>query len=66
MKCLVVTAHPLPASLCMTLTDRVVARLRATGHDVVLEDLYAENFDPVLTTGEKESYYSDAYDATRV
>jgi len=50
----------------MTLTDRVVARLRATGHDVVLEDLYAENFDPVLTTGEKESYYSDAYDATRV
>lgn len=66
MKCMVVTAHPLSASLCRTLTDRVVAQLQATGHDVVLEDLYADNFDPVLTAGERESYYSDAYDATQV
>jgi len=27
----------------MALTDRVVAQLRATGHEVVLEDLYAES-----------------------
>jgi len=66
MKCLIVTAHPLPDSLCMTLTNRVVERLQADGHDVVLEDLYAQNFTPALTTGERESYYSPAYDASRV
>jgi len=66
MKCMVVTAHPLPASLCRTLTDRVAILLQTSGHDVVLEDLYAENFDPALTAGERKSYYSNAYNATRV
>jgi len=66
MKCLVVTAHPLPESLCLALTDRVTAQLQAAGHDVLLEDLYAQNFDPALIPRERESYYSDTYDATRV
>ncbi len=42
MQCMVVTAHPLPASLCMALADQAVTQLQTTGHDVVLEDLYVE------------------------
>ncbi len=66
MKCLVVTAHPLPASLCMTLAHRVVAQLQAAGHDVFLENLYAQNFNPTLTPRERETYYDGPYDAARV
>ena len=66
MNCLVVAAHPLPDSLCMTLTDRVVAQLEAAGHTVVLEDLCGANFDPCLSVAERASYYSSAYDAARV
>jgi len=36
------------------------------GHKVTLEDLYAENFDPVLTVAERKSYYSGAYDSSTV
>lgn len=66
MNCLVVAAHPLPDSLCMTLTDRVVAQLKDAGHTVVLEDLCAAKFDPCLSAAERTSYYSPAYDAARV
>jgi putative NADPH-quinone reductase len=35
-------------------------------HEVVLEDLYAENYDPVLTVAERESYYSSTYDSSNI
>jgi putative NADPH-quinone reductase len=35
-------------------------------HEVTVEDLYAEKFDPVLTIDERKSYYSDSYDTSRV
>lgn len=66
MNCLVVAAHPLPESLCMALTQRVVNQLKAAGHTVVLEDLCADNFDPCLSSAERVSYYSSAYDAAQV
>ena len=66
MKCLVVTAHPLSNSLCMALTNRAVARLRSDGHEIVLENLYLEKFDPVLSAPERESYYSQSYDSSQV
>lgn len=66
MKCLIVAAHPLPDSLCMALTNRVAERLQADGHTVVLEDLYAEDFAPALTAGERESYYSPSYNVSQV
>jgi putative NADPH-quinone reductase len=66
MECLVVTAHPLPDSLSMALTNRAVARLRTDGHDVVLENLYQEAFDPVLSVPERESYYSPSYDSSQI
>ncbi len=66
MNCLVVTAHPLPGSLCTTLTQRVVAQLQDAGHAVAVEDLYAQKFDPCLTPRERETYYGEAYDASYV
>ena len=66
MKCLIVTAHPLPDSLCMALAGRVTEKLQAAGHDVLREDLYAEKFNPLLNAGERKSYYSPAYNADRV
>jgi len=66
MHCLVVAAHPLPDSLCMALTGRVVTQLKTAGHTVVLEDLCASNFDPCLSAAERTSYYSPAYDAALV
>lgn len=62
MKCLVVLAHPQPASLNAHLADRVAQRLRRAGHDVVLRDLYAEGFDPVLTPRERAQYYAEPFE----
>lgn len=61
MRCLVVKAHPLSESLCSTMTRRVVDALKAGGHEVVVEDLYAERFDAALTTAERASYYDGPY-----
>jgi putative NADPH-quinone reductase len=44
----------------------VVEMLDEMGHDVVVEDLYADNFDPALTIAERTSYYSNSYDRTGV
>ncbi len=64
MKYLVVTTHPLSNSLCKLLTEHVVTKLTAMKHEVVVEDLYAEKFEPVLTAVERESYYSGSYDSS--
>ena len=67
MKCLVVVAHPLADSLCHTLADSVLSALRAAGHDVLLENLYDREFDPVLNPAERASYYRPPFagDAVR-
>jgi len=36
------------------------------GHDVSIEDLYAENFEPALSIKERESYYIGNYDSSNV
>ncbi len=66
MKCLVVTTHPLSNSLCKQLTMKVVDQLAQMGHEVLVEDLYEQGFDPALTADERESYYKDSYDASNV
>jgi putative NADPH-quinone reductase len=45
----VLYAHPSPTSFVAALHDRVLASLRARGHEVDDLDLYADRFDPVLT-----------------
>ena len=62
MKCLVVVAHPLADSLCHTMAKTAIAGLIANGHEVLVEDLYAAEFSPVLTKTERQSYYSDNFD----
>jgi NAD(P)H dehydrogenase (quinone) len=49
---LVVLAHPDPASFNHALAATVVQASRQQGHAVVLRDLYAEGFDPVLPAAE--------------
>lgn len=66
MKCLLVTAHPLKDSLCAMLAERTAQALVACGHEVILEDLYAQDFVSALTAAERRSYYSPEYDRTNV
>ncbi len=66
MKCLVVTTHPLENSLCKLLARRVVNRLSQMGHEVIIEDLYAEKFEPALTSVERVSYYGDHYESSNI
>jgi NAD(P)H dehydrogenase (quinone) len=66
MRCLVVKAHPLSESLCSSMTLRVVEMLQAEGHEVTLEDLYAEKFDAAMTAAERASYYEGQYSTQAV
>ena len=66
MKCLVVIAHPLADSLCHSMAKLVITHLTKAGHEVIVEDLYQENFTPMLSSLERESYYSSAFNAVAV
>lgn len=66
MKCLVVVAHPLTESLCMSLTGKVVETLTGLGHVVKVENLHENNFNPLLTKKERKSYYNSSYDSSAV
>lgn len=64
MKCLVVIAHPVTDSLCHALAQSAIQALSEAGHTVEVEDLYATEFPPALTTAERQSYYAPPFDAT--
>jgi NAD(P)H dehydrogenase (quinone) len=66
MKCLLVTAHPLPSSLCQSLAHTARVALEAAGHEVVVEDLYAQAFSPLLSATERAGYYEALYDGSAV
>ncbi len=66
MRCLIVTAHPLANSLCQTLANTASDVLRENGHEVVREDLYAQEFSPALNASERSAYYQKTYDITNV
>jgi len=61
MNCLLVYAHPLKDSLCQALVQHINSELEASGNQVILKDLYMQKFDPVLTEGERSSYYQSPY-----
>lgn len=52
MKVLYVYAHPEPKSFNGALKDTALAALREKGHEVRVSDLYAMNFNPVLSAGD--------------
>lgn len=52
MNLLIILGHPDPGSFNHALAAGASDALRQEGHDVVVHDLYAEAFDPVLPAGE--------------
>jgi NAD(P)H dehydrogenase (quinone) len=56
LKTLVVHCHPNPESFSAALYTATVQALQASGHELRCFDLYAENFQPVLTREEREAY----------
>jgi putative NADPH-quinone reductase len=58
VRALVVYCHPLPTSFAAASRDRVLAVLRAGGHEVRLHDLYAEGFQPELTAWERQHQFA--------
>ncbi len=52
MNVLVVLAHPDPSSFNHALAAAAAGAAREDGHSVVLHDLYAESFDPILRPAE--------------
>ena len=49
MKILYVYAHPEPKSFNSALKDIALNTLKEKGHEIILSDLYAMKFNPVLT-----------------
>lgn len=66
MKCLVVLAHPLENSLCHYFADKAITHLRSKGYDVTVKNLYQDEFDPVLSKQERQSYYTKQFDSSRL
>ncbi len=60
MRALVIYCHPRQDSFCAALRDATVEGLIAAGHAVDLCDLYAEGFDPVLSTQQRGAYFDEA------
>jgi NAD(P)H dehydrogenase (quinone) len=54
---LVVHAHPDPTSFNRVLCDTAVAALERAGHDVVVVDLYAEQFAAAMSAAERDEYH---------
>ncbi|MES2281023.1 MAG: NAD(P)H-dependent oxidoreductase [Pseudomonadota bacterium] len=61
MKTLIVYANPEPASFSAAMKDAARNTLTAAGHEVVVSDLYAENFNPVAGRHD----FTTVADATR-
>jgi len=61
LKTLVVIAHPLKDSLCQHLAAKTIEQLKSKGHQVTVKDLYQEQFNPVLSETERQSYFDDKF-----
>jgi putative NADPH-quinone reductase len=59
MRVLVIYCHPRPDSFSAALRDAAVEGLTASGHSIELRDLYAEGFDPVLSTHQRGAYFDE-------
>jgi putative NADPH-quinone reductase len=57
MRFLVIYAHPNPTSFGSALYACVLGALEEAGHEVETLDLYADHFQPVLSTVEWKSYH---------
>ncbi|CAN5119864.1 NAD(P)H-dependent oxidoreductase [soil metagenome] len=60
MRIMVLFAHPVETSFGAALHRAVVSSLQSAGHEVDDCDLYAENFNPVLSREERLNYHDEA------
>ncbi len=58
MKCFLLVCHPDPGSFNVSTAQEIRDRVRARGNAVFFHDLYAENFNAVLSLPELERKYS--------
>ena len=56
MRALVLLAHPDPQSFSAALAAAALRGLAAGGHEARLVDLYAQDFDPVMTRADRLAY----------
>lgn len=66
MNILVVYAHPVATSFVGALHETTVRVLAERGHTIDDCDLYAEGFDPVLSTEERLNYHDTALNRAKV
>jgi putative NADPH-quinone reductase len=59
MRVLVIYCHPCPDSFSAALRDAVVGGLSVAGHAIEMRDLYAERFDPILSTRQRARYFNE-------
>ena len=59
MRALVLFAHPVSDSFSSALHNTVVATLSRSGWEIDDCDLYKENFNPVLSTEERQNYHTE-------
>lgn len=61
MRVLLVYCHPCPESFVAAIRDTAVEALAAGGHEVRLVDLYAEDFNPVMSADERRGYHTPGH-----
>lgn len=60
MRVLVVYCHPVAESFCSSAHQTILQALADAGHEVTDVDLYAENFDPIMSRQERLDYLNTA------
>lgn len=60
MNVLLVYAHPCPESYVSAIRQTAEETLVRSGHKVEVLDLYADGFDPVLSTAERRAYHDES------
>ena len=60
LRALLVVAHPLDNAFAKAAAARIRATLERRGIEVSMIDLYADDFDPRLTSAERRGYFTDA------
>jgi putative NADPH-quinone reductase len=66
MRALIVYCHPREGSFTAAVRDTVVARLKAAGAEIRLNDLYARGFGPALSGAEWDAYLDSPDNAAPV
>jgi len=59
MRAVVIVAHPNPTSFSHAIAARVRIGLEASGHQVIVHDLYAEGFRSAMSPDEREAYHGN-------